>query len=56
MPRHKFVTVVLGVKVIVTATENRMNTICGRKSDTGASFLSELGSYRANFLPIFHAI
>jgi hypothetical protein len=56
MPSHKFVTVVLGANPILAATENGIFMICGRKSDTGAGFLSELRSYRANFLPIFHSI
>jgi len=56
MPSHKFVTVVLGANAILAATENRIIMICGRKSNRGAGFLSELRSYSASFLPIFHSI
>jgi len=54
MPSHKFVTVLLGVNAMLAATENGLFVICGTKSDTEPGFFSELRSYRANFLPIFH--
>jgi hypothetical protein len=54
MPSHKFVTFLLGTNPVQAGTKNGLFTICGRKSDTGARFLSEPRSYRANFLPIFH--